>query len=502
MEAERLEIPPEAAANAAGLEFDPVHASAIWPFEFSLFLGFFSFAINGTFLSFSLLTLLLPLGGALAAGDLRPGVHRLAAMGQRRSYTSPLFVTIVEAVIVSQLFAGGDVPDGENPDAAIHLVGFAVGIAGVVHEHGGAVTVDDGRPLANAEEVSDRRILIDPVGQGLAQTWAGVFDHAGALADRGGGIAAGSVNGGGANHQAHRVPREKKICPSIEALPEACASYTLVEDAGRWDSTERAHGYAPAQWAWCLPAIVTFGGLLTLPAIAQQSGNQNSSSTQSNNKQTQQTPPAHKSAAQENPFPADASQHAEQQQSKPDSSSASAPNVPDAAKQSPSGQTPGDAAKENPFPEDVSKSAAAAAEKENDSGSPSASGASSSNSNPGGDGNPDADLPPDTGRRRLKKPSDKDIQSGSLAGEGRAQEDVRIGRFYLSSGNYKGAYGRFSEAVRMDPANVDAIYGLASAADGLHNKDEALTNYKLYLQIAPDGDKAKSAQKAIRALAK
>jgi tetratricopeptide (TPR) repeat protein len=245
-------------------------------------------------------------------------------------------------------------------------------------------------------------------------------------------------------------------------------------------------------------AIAAFGGLLALPAIAQQSGTQNSSSTQGSNKQTQQTPPAHKSAAQENPFPADASQHAAQQQPQPGNN---APSAPDAA-QPQSGQKSGDAAKDNPFPEDVSKSAAAAAAKENDGGSPSTSGASSSSSNPGGEGNPDADLPPDTGRRKLKKPSDRDIQSGSLAGEGRAQEDVRVGRFYLGSGNYKGAYGRFSEAVRMDPANADAIYGLASASDGLHNRDEALTNYKLYLQIAPDGDKAKSAQKAIRALAK
>lgn len=258
---------------------------------------------------------------------------------------------------------------------------------------------------------------------------------------------------------------------------------------------------SPAQWSRRLVPIIALGGLLALPANAQQSGNQNSSSTQSSSKQTQQTPPAHKSAAQENPFPADTSQRAAQQQSQPDNNPPSAPDTPDAAQQPQSGQKPGDAAKENPFPEDVSKSAAAAAAKDNDSSS-SGSGASSSSSNPGGDNNPDADLPPDTGRHRLKKPSDKDIQSGSLAGEGRAQEDVRIGRFYLSSRNYKGAYGRFSDAVRMDPANVDAIYGLASAADGLHNKDEALTNYKLYLQIAPDGDKAKSAQKAIRALAK
>lgn len=269
-----------------------------------------------------------------------------------------------------------------------------------------------------------------------------------------------------------------------------------------------------SRWPLRPVAAVAFAGLLALPAIAQQSGTQNSTSTQNSSstqssKQTQQTPPAHKSGAQENPFPADASQRAAQQQSQPSSNassgnapSANAPGAPDAGQQPQSGQKTGDAAKDNPFPEDVSKSAAAAAAKENEGGSSSGTGASSSSSNPAGADNPDADVPPETGRRRLKKPSDKDIQSGSLAGEGRAQEDVRIGRFYLSTGNYKGAYGRFSDAVRMDPANVDAIYGLASAADGLHNKDEALTNYKLYLQIAPDGDKVKSAQKAIRALAK
>ena len=111
-------------------------------------------------------------------------------------------------------------------------------------------------------------------------------------------------------------------------------------------------------------------------------------------------------------------------------------------------------------------------------------------------------MPPAAGRRKLRKPSDSDIQSGSLAGEGRAQEDVRIGRYYLNDGNYQGAYTRFAEAGHMDPANVEAIYGLASAAEGLHKKDEALENYKLYLQIAPDGDRAKAAQKAIRSLGK
>jgi tetratricopeptide (TPR) repeat protein len=232
------------------------------------------------------------------------------------------------------------------------------------------------------------------------------------------------------------------------------------------------------------PSLV-LGIFLVLPAFGQQQ-----STPAQNKQQNSQTPPAKKTAAQENPFPEDVSKQAAQQQHQDQQNSA--PAAPDAGQQ-PSGQKPADAAKDNPFPEDVSRSAAAA---------DSSSSSSSSNSNPDGAGNPDADLPPDTGRRKLKKPSDSDIQSGSLAGEGKAHEDVRVGRFYLGTGNYKGAYDRFSEAARLDPANVDAIYGLAVAAGGIHRTQEALANYKLYLDIAPQGHDAKSARKAIQSLSK
>ena len=234
-----------------------------------------------------------------------------------------------------------------------------------------------------------------------------------------------------------------------------------------------------------------------MPAIAQQTSGSNSdggqsSSSSTQNKQSQQTPP-HKNAAQENPFPTDVSKQAAQQ-----GQPAAAPPAPNADQQAAPQPAHKDAAQENPFPEDVSKSAAAAKASEADS----SSGSSSSSSNSSGDVDPNADLPPETGRHKLKKPSDKDIQSGSLAGEGRAQDDVRVGRFYLGNGDFKGAYGRYSEAVRLDPTNLDAIYGLAASAAGLHHTDEALTNYKLYLEIAPDGNDAKSARKALRTLLK
>jgi tetratricopeptide (TPR) repeat protein len=262
--------------------------------------------------------------------------------------------------------------------------------------------------------------------------------------------------------------------------------------------------------------VLALSGWLALPAVAQQasgsdsgSGQSSSSSTPStqSKQQGQPAPPAHKSAAQENPFPADVSKQAAQQQSQPADAPTGAPAAPDADQPAPQ-PAHKNAAQENPFPEDVSKGAAAAAAKDSDADSSSSgsSGGGNSSSNSAGDTDPNVDpngdLPRDTGRRRLKKPSDKDIQSGSLAGEGRAQDDVRVGRFYLGNGDFKGAYGRYSEAMRLDPTNLDAIYGLAAAAAGLHHTDEALTNYKLYLQIDPDGHDAKSARKALRTLSK
>jgi tetratricopeptide (TPR) repeat protein len=267
--------------------------------------------------------------------------------------------------------------------------------------------------------------------------------------------------------------------------------------------------------AWTVAAVGAL--LLTMPTLAQQSG-QSSSSGQPDPKTQQGTskpappPPATqpKSAAQENPFPADQSKQAAQQQQQQGSDGA--PDAPDAGEASapaaaqPGDAKPGNAAKDNPFPEDLSKAAAAAAANGNNPGATdasSSSSSSSSSSNPGSSGgDPNADVPGDTGRHRLRKPSPKDIESGSLAGQGRAEDDVRVGRYYLNDGDYKGAYGRFEEAARLDPGNIDAIYGLAAAADKLHHKDEALTNYKLYLDVAPNGTQAKAARKALEGLSR
>jgi hypothetical protein len=181
------------------------------------------------------------------------------------------------------------------------------------------------------------------------------------------------------------------------------------------------------------------------------------------------------------------------------------PPAPDKAAETDSAGTPGhpagdqqtkppSAAQDNPFPEDVSREAAKSAA---DPGS--GSGVSSSSSyDPGVDrDNGDRETP--AGRHKLPKPSD-DVEVGSLSATARAKKDVEVGNYYLSTGADQGAYARFADASKMDPTNVDAIFGLAEAARHLQRTQEAVANYKLFLDIEPEGSRAKVARKALNGL--
>ena len=204
--------------------------------------------------------------------------------------------------------------------------------------------------------------------------------------------------------------------------------------------------------------------------------------------------------ADDNPFPEDVSRKAAQQGTEaPSAPDANAPDAPAAGGTSGGeGQAkPPSAAQDNPFPEDVSREAAKSAA-DADSGS----GVSSSSSY-GGSSADDTDVDRETDtttrRHKLPKPSDN-VEVGSLSATARAKKDVEIGNYYLASDNAKGAYSRFADAAKMDPTNVDAIFGLAESAQRLRRTDEAIANYKLFLAIVPDGARAKEARKVLNDL--
>lgn len=158
-------------------------------------------------------------------------------------------------------------------------------------------------------------------------------------------------------------------------------------------------------------------------------------------------------------------------------------------------------AEDNPFPEDISRKAAegndssssgdkppVSSPKPNASGQPSSNSESSSRSEL-----PSLDELNDTSR--ISNGAGGYVENPKLA-----SEDVRVGGFYLDRRDYKGAYLRYKEATLVDPANAEAVFGLAEAAQGLKQKDEAVQNFQLYLDVFPDGKKAKEARKALAVL--
>ena len=82
----------------------------------------------------------------------------------------------------------------------------------------------------------------------------------------------------------------------------------------------------------------------------------------------------------------------------------------------------------------------------------------------------------------------------------RESEDLEVSRYYASTGNYIAAYMRAKDAVRVVPDDSAAHFALAEAALSLKKKDEAAAEYKACLQLAPQGDYAGKARKALAAL--
>jgi tetratricopeptide (TPR) repeat protein len=289
-----------------------------------------------------------------------------------------------------------------------------------------------------------------------------------------------------------------------------------------WQKTTKA--FFASVYTYCETALIvaTTAALLTCAASAQ-----NQAPTQSDNGQSvpdaPAPPPQKKPAAKPQPPPdsADSSSHPADD-SAPKQPPAKDENVfpeavsRDAAKAASdaAGNTKPSTANDNPFPEAASRDAAKAASGASDSNKP-----STANDNPfpedvsrdaakaaGNDQNPvpKSDLPPGvSSSQSSNSPGDADNPAEGrrlLPNPGRAKKDAEVGGFYLKNGDYQGALQRYQDALRADPTNVDAIFGLAETQQMLKKNADAARNYQLYLDILPNGPKAKQAMKALKTL--
>lgn len=167
-------------------------------------------------------------------------------------------------------------------------------------------------------------------------------------------------------------------------------------------------------------------------------------------------------------------------------------------------------ADDNPFPEDVSRKAAEAAKHPQEvkpeaptapaTAEPAAAGESSSS---GGYKPPEDDAEPETapaGSERRKLSLRGDGYVGTPHAEKIALRDEEVADLYFKDGNYAGALLRYEDALHYVPDDEAAAIGIAESARRLGKRDKALEAYKNYLQLAPQGKKAKEARKAVEEL--
>jgi tetratricopeptide (TPR) repeat protein len=249
-------------------------------------------------------------------------------------------------------------------------------------------------------------------------------------------------------------------------------------------------------------SIISLVALLAQPLAAQQDSNsaqqpqQNPPSQNSGTQNSQKNTQPKKSTAQENPFPEAQSEAAAHQSQQQDNSGSSNPEPnapqPQNSQAAPQNPTPNKTADQNPFPEAQSEKAAHQGQEPDNSTPPSNGDQDYSSSRVKGLDLPAADPnDPDTASARANP--------ASLPYNPKlARKDAEIGDYYLESGNFKGAYERFTEANRSDPGNAEAVYGLGESARRLNRRDEALRNYRLYLAALPRGPHAKEIRKAMK----
>ena len=196
--------------------------------------------------------------------------------------------------------------------------------------------------------------------------------------------------------------------------------------------------------------------------------------------------PGDASASQAFPFPEDADKPPA---APPTPAAKSFPFPEDADKPSP---PPTPAAKSFPFPDNV------------DPPTSSSSSSSSSNSAPTA-ADPDPDKPEladkgSSGTTRMERRAQRRLLPKVEDLDEREAKDLEVSHYYATTGNFLASYMRAQDAVKTIPNDPLAHFALAESANKLNKKDEAIAEYKLYLKLDPDGEKAHVAQRALDAL--
>lgn len=81
--------------------------------------------------------------------------------------------------------------------------------------------------------------------------------------------------------------------------------------------------------------------------------------------------------------------------------------------------------------------------------------------------------------------------------DGRIEDDLQVADFYMKNGNYRGALLRYQDALKYDPRNDTAMYGLGDAMCKQNETAAAMAQFKSYLKNTSQGRYASKAEKML-----
>ncbi len=79
----------------------------------------------------------------------------------------------------------------------------------------------------------------------------------------------------------------------------------------------------------------------------------------------------------------------------------------------------------------------------------------------------------------------------------KAEDEVKVGGFYLKKGSYKAAASRFIEATKWNPGMAEAYFLLGEAEEKLKDKQAAREAWAKFLDLAPDDKRAEEVKKKL-----
>lgn len=81
-----------------------------------------------------------------------------------------------------------------------------------------------------------------------------------------------------------------------------------------------------------------------------------------------------------------------------------------------------------------------------------------------------------------------------------AENELKIGRFYMRRGNWKAAAGRFEEATKWNPGFAEAFLLLGQAREKLKDPAGARAAYQKFLSLAPEAKEAAGVRRRLARL--